>query len=71
MTATRVIRIREDSAGDFAEAFLRLAEEISSIVCDEHALPATLMTVFREKAGVSGCCENLLDKVQQAVEQEQ
>lgn len=68
MTVVRVIHIRPDTSADFAAAFLRLAELISSIHCDEHKTGATLMTVFRDKAGISGCCDDLLDRVERAVE---
>ena len=69
MTAVRVVNIKEDAAGDFGSAFLRLAERVSSIVCDEHHSGASLMTVFRSKAGISGCCEGLLDRVERALDE--
>jgi hypothetical protein len=68
MTVVRVIQIREDAAGDFGSAFLRLAERVSGIFCDEHFTSATLMTVFRSKAGISGCCDALLDRVERELE---
>lgn len=67
MTVVRVVHIHEEASGDFPAAFLRLAEVISSIYCDMHHGPATLMTVFRDKAGISGCCDALLDRVAKAL----
>ncbi len=68
MTVVRVIQIREDASGDFSMAFLRMAERVSAVFCEEHFTSATLMTVFREKAGISGCCNHLLDRVESALE---
>ena len=68
MTVVRVIQIREDGASDFGSAFLRLAERVSGVFCEEHFTSATLMTVFRSKAGISGCCNNLLDRVENELE---
>ena len=68
MTVVRVIQIREDGAGDFGSAFLRLAERVSNVFCEEHFTSATLMTVFRAKAGISGCCNNLLDRVEKELD---
>lgn len=68
MTVVRVIKIKEDGSGDFANAFLGLAARVSEIFCDDHHVCATLMTVFRDKAGISGCCNKLLDRVEKALE---
>jgi hypothetical protein len=64
MTVVRVIQIREDAAAGDGSTFLRMAERVSGIFCDEHFTSATLMTVFRSKAGISGCCNHLLDRVE-------
>lgn len=69
MTAVRVINIREDSDGDFSASFLRLADRITSVYCADHHTYATLMTVFRNRAGISGCCDGLLDAVERALEE--
>jgi hypothetical protein len=69
MTAVRVINIKQDPADDFGAAFLRLAERVSSVVCFDHHTSASLMTVFRNKAGISGCCDGLLDRVERALEE--
>lgn len=71
MTVVRVIHIKEDAAGDFGSSFLRMAERVSSVFCEQHFTSATLMTVFRAKAGISGCCDELLDRVERALEEPQ
>ena len=68
MTVVRVIQVREDGGGEIGSAFLRLAERVSSVFCEEHLTSATLMTVFRSKAGISGCCNRLLDRVEKELE---
>ena len=70
MTAVRVIQIKEDRSGDFPTAFLRMAERVSNVHCSDHHTAASLMTVFRNKAGISGCCESLLDRVERALAEE-
>ncbi len=67
MNVVRVIRIREDEGGDFATAFVRLAARVSDFQCPEHGEAAALITVFRSRAGISGCCEANLDRVQEAL----
>jgi len=63
----RVIYIREDDGGDFATAFVRLATLVSDFKCPEHGEPAALITVFRSRAGISGCCEANLNRVEEAL----
>ena len=64
MTAVRVISIPEDESGDFATAFVRLAARIADFQCTEHGEHASLITVFRSRAGISACCDPILDRVE-------
>jgi hypothetical protein len=67
MNVVRVISIREDEGGDYATAFVRLAGRVSDFQCPEHGEHAALITVFRSRAGISGCCEVNLDRVENAL----
>jgi hypothetical protein len=67
MNVVRVIAIREDEGGDFATAFVRLAAQVSDFQCAEHHENAALITVYRSRAGISGCCEANLDRVEKAL----
>ena len=67
MNVVRVIYIQEDEGGDFAAAFVRLAARVSDFKCLEHGEAAALITVFRNRAGISGCCEANLDRVEEAL----
>ncbi len=64
MTAVRVIYIPEDESGDFATAFLRLAARVADFQCSKHGEHAALITVFRSRAGISACCDPILDRVE-------
>jgi len=64
MTAVRVIYIPEDESGDFATAFVRLAARVADFQCSEHGEHAALITVFRSRAGISACCDRVLDRVE-------
>jgi hypothetical protein len=67
MSAVRVICIPEDENGDFATAFVRLAARIADFQCSEHGEHASLITVFRSRAGISACCDPVLDRVEKQV----
>ena len=67
MSVVRVIHIREDEGGDFASAFVRLAARVSDFHCPEHGEAAALITVFRSRAGISGCCDPNLNRVEEAL----
>jgi hypothetical protein len=67
VNVVRVIYIREDEGGDFATAFVRLASRVSDFHCPEHGEAAALITVYRSRAGISGCCQANLDRVQEAL----
>jgi hypothetical protein len=67
VNVVRVIYIREDDSGDFATAFVRLASLVAEFKCPEHREPAALITVFRSRAGISGCCEANLIRVEEAL----
>ena len=67
MSVVRVIHIREDEGGDFASAFVRLAARVSDFHCPEHGEAAALITVFRSRAGISGCCDANLNRVEEAL----
>jgi hypothetical protein len=65
----RVVRIREDQGADFASSFARLAAFVSSFRCGEHGEDAALITAFRSRAGIWGCCQALLDRVEHALQE--
>ena len=41
-----------------------LAERVGNIICDRHQEYARLHTVVGTHAGISGCCKELLDRVE-------
>jgi len=67
VNVVRVIYIQEDEGGDFASAFVRLAARVSDFRCPEHGEEAALITVYRSRAGISGCCDANLNRVEEAL----
>ena len=60
--AIRVIRL-----SDAKRTFAELAAQVSEFRCPDHGEIATLITSFGGRAGIAGCCEQLLDTVEQAL----
>jgi hypothetical protein len=68
MPVGRVVRIPPSERTDFVWRFLELASRVASFHCHEHGEPAALGTVVGNRAGISGCCDALLDRVEKELE---
>lgn len=68
MPVGRVVKIPASERTDFVWRFLELASRVASFQCDDHGEPAALGTIVGNRAGIIGCCEALLDRVQKDLE---
>jgi hypothetical protein len=60
----RTIRITTSVGTTDVSKLAILAERVGTIICDRHQEYARLHTVVGTHAGISGCCKELLDRVE-------